>query len=185
MINSVPFYSQIPNWNGDNSGFPSIEDANHWRPRGCGIACFRMVVACLSSDDRLKKRSYWNWICEGLDRRAYCDKGWIHDGLRDMAIAHGIESVSHRGVNLEFVKGLLAEGWIIIASVSVGFRGGETREDGTIIGKGGHLALAIGCNDQGIVFNHPSAKEERNWKGVCVDYDKVQRSFSNNCIAFR
>ena len=42
-----PLISQIP---GPDDGFPSPDLAEHWRPRGCGIACLRMILSSYRID---------------------------------------------------------------------------------------------------------------------------------------
>ena len=184
----VPFFSQIPNWKGEASGFPSDELEKHWGPCGCGIACLRMAVNAFSNDTRALERSYWDWIELGIQRGAYCERGWIHDGIRDLAREAGVGSESFRAEELAFIFEKIEAGNLVMASVTLGFAGGITDgimgEDKRKRDKGGHLALAIDIIDGELVFHHPSSRAPLNWVAKAIQRERVEASFSGNGVTF-
>lgn len=183
-ITKVPFFSQIPNWGGEDSGFPDQETADHWAVRGCGIACLRMVVRAFSPLSEARNRSYWEWIKVALKSGAYCEKGWIHDGMRDLARDAAVASESYRGVDVTFVREAIKGSRVAMMSVTVGFEGGMKNSDGNSKAKGGHLVLALGGDNCGLVFHHPSAHKARNWESKTVENGAIANSFSGNIVLF-
>ncbi len=180
-----PLISQIPT---DDDGFPTKALAEHWRLRGCGIACLRMVL----SNYRIDHGSYWSLVSEGLDAGAYCDQGWIHQGLVDMARRHGLTGWAHRSRTTTDLCGELTNARLVVASVTVCFRGGMARP-GTandFYSPGGHLVVVTGArvtaNGEPAEFrvHHPSATESNNLSDHWVTQDRFEASFSGNYIAF-
>ncbi|MCP5033949.1 MAG: hypothetical protein GY939_19280 [Actinomycetia bacterium] len=175
--------SQIP---GPEDGFPSPELAEHWRLRGCGIACVRMVLESFGTDPG----PAWPLIDEGLQAGSYCDRGWIHQGLVDMAQRRGITGRAQRGTTAD-VAASITRGHLVIASVTVCFRGGQPHPSraGTYQ-PGGHLVLVTGAAiDTGgaptaLRTHHPSATEKNNWPNHWVDHDTFAQSFSGAYILF-
>ena len=174
--------SQIPQ---PGDGFPSEAEAEHWRLRGCGIACLRMVLDAHAAPSE----TYWSLVTEGVERGAYCDRGWIHQGLVDMAAQRGIPGRAYRRSQLTDVVDELESGRLVIASVSVCFRGGQTSPTGDRYPSGGHLVLVTGVRRSGSELeafrvHHPSATPANNWANRWVDVPAVEASFSGNYLAF-
>ncbi|MEM7340532.1 MAG: C39 family peptidase [Actinomycetota bacterium] len=184
LVRSAGLVTQIPR---PGDGFPSADEAAHWRPRGCGIACVRMIL----DTHGIEGDTYWSLVTEGVDAGAYCDRGWIHQGLVDMLSQRGIRGHARRRVSVDDLAGELAQGRLVIASVTANFRGGELRlapEIGTYP-TGGHLVLVTGVSVvDGVVsalrVHHPSATEENNRADHWVDAAPFAASFSGNLMAF-
>ncbi|MEM9611677.1 MAG: C39 family peptidase [Actinomycetota bacterium] len=184
VVPSAGLISQIPRL-GD--GFPTEELAAHWRPRGCGIACLRMVLTSFG----VEHDSYWSLIEEGLNADAYCDRGWIHQGLVELAERRGVAGVSIRHADVDRLVGRLGRGDLVIASVTACFRGGqpEPEADGAPYAPGGHLVLVKGARFDGdrvldLLVHHPSATEANNLADHWVSAERFTPSFSGNFMAF-
>jgi hypothetical protein len=187
-MKSPPFYSQmVIDWKRD--GFPSEETGASWAPRGCGIACLRMLLEfSLQARGLTLQDRYWDLIKRGVDEGAYCDKGWIHKGLLKLASSYGLKGECHRGKNTRSVFEAIRRDSLCIVSVSLAFRGGECI-NGQIAGKGGHLILVYGidAHDDGseqLICHHPSSYPELNWPDHRIDNEKFIQSFSGNFIEF-
>lgn len=180
-----PLISQIPV---DGDGFPTTDLAEHWRARGCGIACLRMIL----STYKIEHGSYWSLISDGVDTGAYCDRGWIHRGLVDMAFRHGVDGWAHRNQTTSQLCVELIAGHLVIASVTVCFRGGQPRPDApdTTYSSGGHLVLVTGARFAGtgdpawLRVHHPSATPANNLSDRWVSAERFKSSFSGNYMAF-
>lgn len=180
-----PLISQIPS---DNDGFPTTDVAEHWRLRGCGIACLRMILSTYGTEHG----SYWSLVNEGLDAGAYCDRGWIHQGLVDLAFRHGVTGWAHRNRTISQLCDELMAGHLVIASVTVCFRGGQAQADAPdkVHSPGGHLVLVTGARlaSSGkpleIRVHHPSATPANNLSDHWVAHEQFTASFSGNLIVF-
>lgn len=180
-----PLISQIPR---ATDGFPSEAVAEHWRLRGCGIACLRMVLSAYGMDHG----SYWSLINEGVAAGAYCDRGWIHHGLVDMAFRHGVAGWAQRNRTTTQLGEELIAGHLVIASVTVCFRGGQPRADAPdhVHSPGGHLVLVTGVqlasDGQPIMLrvHHPSATAANNLSDQWVSNERFTASFTGSYMAF-
>lgn len=174
--------SQIPAATDD---FPDAATAEHWRPRGCGIACLRMVLAANNVDDP----GYYELITRGLQAGAYCDRGWIHQGLADLAASYSIVGRTRRG-GPDDVASSLTNGHLITASVTVRFRGGQPDSDGNPLRPGGHLVIVSGVSfgpDETIDrfrVHHPSSNPRYNWSNHWIDHAPFAASFAGTFIEF-
>ncbi|HBE80455.1 MAG TPA: hypothetical protein DDW65_22125 [Firmicutes bacterium] len=213
-MKKVPFYSQMVNWDHEDSGFSGPEEIEKWQNKCCGIACLRMVLGYYHWGNR-KELSYWELLNLGLECNAHCEKGWIHQGLLNMGRFFGIAGQCHRQVTMEEVVSAIDRGSLCIVSVTRAFLGGKSAEDilramnhqGSLYLKtkaylenenqgfenkfprGGHLVVAYdGVRENGvvkqIVCNHPSSYPEWNRAGWAVEIDKWRDSFSGNFIEF-
>jgi hypothetical protein len=187
---SVPFYSQIVNWKGEDSGFPTSAVAQEWQANACGIACLRMVVGALCHWHTESRPTYWQLLSMGLARDAYNDRGWIHQGLLGIAEAYGLSGRCHRQKTVADLVAAIARQSICIASVTVGFLGGQEDPSGRVRPRGGHLVVAYDVVEsrggpRAIVCNHPSSREEWNHAGWEVPVRQWETSFSGSFIEFR
>jgi hypothetical protein len=185
-MKQVPFYSQIVNWNGENSGFPSQVEIQNWQDKCCGIACLRMILddfGCLGD------LTYWEILQLGLHHQAHCDKGWIHQGLLNMGQVLGIEGQTHRQASIEHIINAINKGSLCIVSVTRGFLGGKDDGAGNQLPRGGHLVVAYDTvKDNGtvtrIICNYPSSYPELNKAAWAVEIEKWRDSFSGSFIEF-
>lgn len=165
--------------------FPSDTEANHWRPRGCGIACLRMVLAANNIDDP----GYYELITQGIKAGAYCDRGWIHQGLVNLAASHGLQGQTRRGTPDDIVDSLTT-GHLVIASVTVRFLGGYPQANGHPRSPGGHLVMVTGVrskpNKQHTAFrvHHPSSNTNYNWSNRWIANRPFTASFAGTYIEF-
>ena len=97
-----PFYTQqMTRENWQEEQFLSLEEAEHWTFRSCGIASLRMV---LDGFGRNAER-HWPMIEKGVAAGAYKPGvGWIHWGLAKMALEYGIYGEALRGKTAEELK---------------------------------------------------------------------------------
>lgn len=159
---SVPYYAQIaspelaeaifvhgldpsldPRW--AESGAETPEEYAYWVDRGCGVACLKMCVEALGGP----QLSLIAWARLGLERGGYLirrlengalhEVGWIHSALVDLAQERGLLGQA-RAASLEELIGFLAQGQLVIASVS--YEAGDDRLP--ITKQGGHLMVVIG-----------------------------------------
>ena len=150
------------------------KDADYWGESVCGLACLRMImghyqIAVASAYDLLK---------EGIQLNAYCDKGWIHQGLANIAAKSGLNAkpvVIQDGEELEM---LLTKFGPVIVSVT-----GQLPEDGR---KGGHLIVVCGrYKEDGefmISFRDPSKWGKSN---SIVSENRFMASFTGRGIVFQ
>jgi hypothetical protein len=184
LVAGYPFISQMP-LPGD--GFPSPADAEHWRTRGCGIACLRMVLAGLTGE----AGGYWSLVAEGLRRDAYCDRGWIHQGLVAMARDRGIDARSRRATGPADVAADVMAQAAVVASVTPCFKGGQLSVTGAARPRGGHLVLVNGVRldehrrPAAFRVHHPSATAEHNWQDRWIGAAAFDRSFNAAHMVFR
>jgi len=136
--------------------------------------------------------SYWSLVNEGLDTGAYCERGWIHHGLVDIAFRHGVAGWSHRNRTIRQLCGELIAGHLVIASVTVCFRGGQPQADvpDKVHSPGGHLVLVTGARlastgePTELRVHHPSATSANNLSDHWVAHEQFTASFSGNYMAF-
>ena len=185
LVSVGPLISQIPS---DDDGFPTSDLAEHWRLRGCGIACLRMILSTYGTDHG----SYWSLVNEGLDAGAYCDRGWIHQGLVDVAFRYGVAGWARRDRTIGQLCDELIAGHLVIASVTVCFRGGQAQADSPdkVHSPGGHLVLVTGARltstgePTELRVHHPSATVANNLSDHWVAHEQFSASFSGNFMAF-
>ncbi len=185
----MPFYSQMVNWDNEDSGFPDPHAVEQWEANCCGIACLRMILAYYGVSSDHNRTSYWNLLQAGLARGAYSDKGWIHRGLLDMAAEFGVRGTCHRQVDMAHVVEAIRRGSVCIVSVTRYFLGGTPGADGSPLPRGGHLVVAYDLAERdggqpAIVCNHPSSGRPWNMPAWTVEREKWERSFSGAYVEF-
>ena len=184
----IPFHSQLVDFStSDLEGFRSIEDAKYWQERGCGIACLRMVVEAFRPLAEVSR--YGEMVYEGLNTNAYCERGWIHEGLVRLARARGVPGHAFRSANSKDVAAQILQDRPCIVSVTAAFQGGCKDSTGHLLPPGGHLAVVFGYGQnesglQGFLVHHPSSWPEYNWPEKMVDLRSYEQSFSGNFMAF-
>ena len=180
-MRDVPFYSQMVDWRGEDSGFPNQEEATRWENNCCGIACLRMVIDAVTG----QKPRYWDLLQLGLAKKAYIEAGWIHKGLVDMAKNFGIDGTAHRNKSVANLRKSISQGNLCIVSASAGFRGGLiNKASGLPFPKGGHLIVAFDTTNEAIICHHPSSLEEWNKVNWPVATEKWETSFTGNFMEF-
>ncbi len=183
-----PFYTQrmtAENW--EQEDFPSLELAEHWTFRSCGIASLRMLLDAYGKGGG----SHWAMIEKGIAAGAYKDGvGWIHWGLAHMAEEYGLFAEALRGQSPAELVAALDEGCPCIISIAPFFLGGQPNPyNGGVYGKGGHLVPCFGYETEdgeltALLVHHPSAFAEKNIPEWWVPIDRVLASFGGNFIRF-
>ncbi len=131
-------------------GFDSAEDSDLWSDRACGVACVSMILEYVTG----RPVSTTDLLHEGRGIRAYSERGWIHRGLADLLVRHGVPAEARAVDSLEELGRLVVAEGPAIASVTLHFpESGSTR--------GGHLVLVTGVDWQSatvtdVHFNDPS-----------------------------
>jgi hypothetical protein len=185
-IQNVKFYSQMVDYKGEDSGFPSIEEKEKWEDNACGIACIRMIINTFLQKDGMEK-GYWELLDLAVKNNAYIEKGWIHHKLLEILLLHGLNGQCHRDKTVKDLAGAIDSGSICIASITKRFIGGQLDDNGLIRARGGHLVVAFDTyyadgNLEAIICHHPSSLEEWNKAQWSVDVERWTASFSGNFI---
>lgn len=147
------------------------QDASYWAARGCGIACLRMILHHYTG----RNEPYALLLAEALALGAYCERGWIHAGLAELARRRGLDAEACALGDVGELHAALRDG-PIVASVTLGFP-----EDGR---KGGHLVVLCGFDASGparIEVRDPSSWGEQNRS---VPRHRLLASFSGRVIRF-
>lgn len=187
----IPFYTQQVDFSEVNlQGFKSKQEAEHWQERGCGIASVKMIIDGFQKYRGLKfSESYGELVYKGIEMGAYCERGWIHKGLVDLAKEYNVLGKTFRQSNLNDVLLEIVKDRPCITSVTVGFNGGKINNNGDVIPKGGHLIVVLGAVREngelkGFVVNHPSSYSEFNWENHFINVEDFERSFSGAFMSF-
>ena len=180
LIENVPFFSQqLTEQTYEREGFASLEEANYWAPRICGLVCLKEVINFYTQQTIPSKQL----LDYGLSINAYReDVGWIHSGLVAIANHYGINGKPQSiKKNLEKIVPYLQKQNLIVASIGAGFK----------FGRGGHLVVVYGAavsnNKVEKLYVHHSASTPRyEWPNYEVDREKFLKYFSKrgNIIVF-
>ncbi len=187
----IPFYTQMVDFADEHlQGFRSKEDAEHWQVRGCGIASLKMVIDGFRRHcGEPPSEAYGELVYRGAASGAHCDKGWIHQGLVELAAGYRVRGKSIRRSGARDVLAELEQNRPCIVSVTAGFNGGKRKPDGALLAPGGHLIVALGYvmadgELQGFIVHHPSSYAAYNWERHFVRLDDFERSFSGAFLSF-
>lgn len=169
-----------------DDGFVSVDEAEFWNERGCGVACVRMALAAYGVSTR---DSYGGLAREGRERGFYHESvGWIHRGLATMITLRGLPAEARRLDSLAALIALFRGGKSAILSVTPGLRGGRMAADGHSIAKGGHLVFAFGAefgDDGGVIavaLHDPDYWPEYSRIGEWVAAETLEASWTGNSI---
>ncbi len=122
--------------------------ADYWGESVCGLACIRMIMGHYQYPVPLA----YDLLVEGIRIHAYCEKGWIHQGLANIVAKYNLQAKPVPIKDGEELEVLLTNYGPVIASVT-----GQLPEDGR---KGGHLIVICGRyienGEMMITFRDPS-----------------------------
>lgn len=167
MLN-IPFYSQrLTKDNFKIEGFESLDQAQSWTKRICGLACLKMVIYHFT-----KKMIPLKILLDaGISLNGYIKGvGWIHQKLANIAMQYGMSAYCQSiDRNIAIIYSALKDKQLIIASVSCGFN--PTK-------RGGHLVLIIGNDANGFIIHHPSANRHEQWSSYSISENAFIKSFS-------
>lgn len=148
------------------------QGAEYWGERACGIACLSMLLEYHG----LPVPSMMDLLSIGVDSGAYCERGWIHQGLVNVGAKFGLKGKLHTVENAEQLTDVLLHRGPSIVSVTH-----KLPIDGR---KGGHLIVVSAVdvlNQTGVTFRDPSGwgANESN-----VALERFFSSFSGRVISF-
>lgn len=179
-IHNIPYYSQLstPDW--EARGFASLEEAEYWQTRSCGIACIKMV---LDNHKEHRGQKFADLVKEMEDKGVYKDGvGCVHQGIVDQFNARGIDSQRMKIDTPEKFKKLIDQDNIFIVSIGAGFIDGK---------KNGHLVPVIGYttdkddNIISLIVHNTSSYHGWQWSEKEIDVGRFMNHFSNNTIRVR
>mgnify|MGYP002734838075 CR=1 FL=1 len=151
----------------------SEKGADYWGESICGLACLRMIMGHF----QIPVVSPYELLVEGIRLNAYCEKGWIHQGLANIASKYGLKAFPLAIKDGEALEELLSKKGPVIVSVT-----GQLPEDGR---KGGHLIVACGRYQENgiqmIAFRDPSRWGKTNSN---VSEKRFLSSFTGRGIVF-
>ncbi|WP_397538365.1 C39 family peptidase [Rummeliibacillus pycnus] len=147
--------------------------ADYWGESVCGLACIRMIMGHY----QIPVATAYDLLNDGIHLNAYCEKGWIHQGLANIAAKYGLSAKPIALQNGEELEKLLKNYGPVIVSVT-----GQLPEDGR---KGGHLIVACGRHKEKgeymISFRDPSKWGKSN---SIVSEKRFLASFTGRGIVF-
>lgn len=152
-----------------------VEDkgADYWGESICGLACLRMIMGHF----QIPVVSSYKLLVDGIRINAYCEKGWIHQGLANIASRYSLKATPIAIKDGEELEALLLKSGPVIVSVT-----GQLPEDGR---KGGHLIVASGRyyenGEKMITFHDPSRWGKWN---SSVSEKRFLASFTGRGIVF-
>lgn len=166
-IKRYPYISQHWHKSCSDDELRNLDESyiEYWSHRSCGIACALSILRKNGIEENLH-----TLFSYGIERRAYCDKGWIHSGLAGLIESY---EISARAVALSpdnIVAGL-EKGNVYIVSVTH-----QLPVDGK---KGGHLILLHANRGRKVFFMDPSTWGENNNQ---TDINRLFSSYSGRCI---
>jgi len=148
--------------------------ANYWGESVCGLACLRMIMGHY----QIPVVSAYDLLIEGIQLNAYCEQGWIHLGLANIALKFDLNAKPMAIKDGDELEMLLTKFGPVIVSVT-----GQLPEDGR---KGGHLIVACGRHKENgefmITFRDPSKWGKSN---SIVTEKRFLASFTGRGIVFR
>lgn len=191
----VPFYSQkwdLSQW--QKLGFENFEDAKYWEKSSCGILCLKMAIdGFLLTQAKPLSPSIAEYIKKGLEIDAYKDSvGWSHNGLARLAKEFGFSADNREGVGAAELREALKQNFLPIISIKWAFEDYRSLKEKVLFWKkfGGHLALAIGFEDEegklkGFYAHHTSLRPEYNWQAKFLPLEKFEQGFIGRCIMIK
>ncbi|MFI6448947.1 C39 family peptidase [Kitasatospora sp. NPDC050543] len=197
IIHQVPYYSQWespglvrailskevdaaddPLW--ASSGAATQDEYAFWSWRLCGMACLRMAL------------DFWWGVAppsvtlagECVEAGAYVRHGDKLDGLIHAPFAAyarerwGLEAQARPELAVQELAGLLAEGRLPMISVHPSVRElGPTPER-----PGGHLVLAVGATEDGLVIHNPSGFDGESQQFARVPWRDLPRFYAGRGV---
>ncbi|MEI8631954.1 hypothetical protein P4S72_07375 [Vibrio sp. PP-XX7] len=166
-LKNYPHISQHWHKSCDEIDLKRFEDSyvEYWSHRSCGIACVLSILKSKGIQENLIDLFKY-----GIERKAYCDRGWIHSGLADLIESYGLNAQAKALSTENIIKGV-NHGKVYIISVTH-----QLLQDGK---KGGHLILLNGVKGSTAFFmDHFYMGESHNE----IDIERLFCSYSGRCI---
>ncbi|MFG2717496.1 C39 family peptidase [Streptomyces sp. NPDC048416] len=161
-------------------GATSAEEYAWWSWRLCGVACLRMAL------------EFWQGTAPGamelarecLAAGAYVRRGDGLDGLiyaPFAAYAHerwGLKAVARPHLPLAELRRLIEAGQLLLLSVHPSIRELAPHPER----RGGHLVLAVGAGEDGLVFHNPSGFKGRSQEFVSIAWQDLERFYAGRGV---
>lgn len=160
---SIPFFSQ----------FYDISAAK-WKKVGCGVTSLAMIIDYYKPGEVTVN----SLLTEGILAGAYeSNAGWIHQGLIDLAVKHGLTGAAHDLSSSDMSTAFSAltaavQKGPVIASVHYTFHAENPIP---------HLVVVSGIKDGMVYFNDPAAKSG----GGSISIDTFKSAWKKQFIGVR
>ncbi|MCC2280582.1 C39 family peptidase [Streptomyces sp. ET3-23] len=170
--------STDPLW--QKSGAATAQEYAFWAPRMCGVACLRMAL------------DYWGLpvppsvplVGELLQAGAYVRngdevQGLIYQPFAEFASARwGLYARAARDLPAQEIRTELCRGRLVMVSVHKSVRTPEV----TPPSRGGHLVLAVGADEAGVLLHNPSGLPGRSQQFALVSWTALDRFFAGRGV---
>jgi hypothetical protein len=197
IIHPVPYYSQWesaslvpdfitgqldaaddPLW--QKSGADSPQEYAFWAPRMCGVACLRMAL------------DFWRHpvppsvplvreLCEigAYVREGDTVRGLIYEPFAERVRARwGLDAWSAPELSARRLPEIIASGHLALLSVHKTIRTPEVEPPSV----GGHLVLAVGASEEGVVLHNPSGLPGVSQESARVSWDRLERFYAGRGV---
>ncbi|MEU5191367.1 C39 family peptidase [Streptomyces klenkii] len=170
--------STDPLW--QKSGAADPQEYAFWAPRMCGVACLRMAL------------DFWglpvppsvSLVGELLEAGAYVRsgdevKGLIYQPFAEFVAARwGLYARAARELPAQDVRAEIARGRLVMVSVHKTVRTPDT----TPPSRGGHLVLAVGAGDDGVLLHNPSGLPDLTQQFAPVSWTTLNRFYAGRGV---
>ncbi|WNE98372.1 C39 family peptidase [Streptomyces luomodiensis] len=167
-----------PLWQKSGAGSP--QEYAFWAPRMCGVACLRMAL------------DFWRHpvppsvplvreLCEAgaYVREGNTVKGLIYQPFADHVQARwGLEARSAPDLSAEQLPEIIASGRLAMLSVHNTIRTPRAEPPS----KGGHLVLAIGVSEEGVLLHNPSGLPDLSQEAATVSWARLDHFFAGRGV---
>lgn len=167
-----------PLW--QKSGADSPQEYAFWAPRMCGVACLRMAL------------DYWRrpvppsvpLVKELVEAGAYVRNGDEVMGLIYRPFAEhvnarwGLYARPAPELSADDIRREVAGGHLVVVSVHKSIR----TLDPAPPGKGGHLVLVVGADEEGVRLHNPSGLPGRSQKFAPVTWAALERFYAGRGV---
>ncbi|WAP57811.1 C39 family peptidase [Streptomyces sp. S465] len=167
-----------PLWQKSGAGSP--QEYAFWAPRMCGVACLRMAL------------DFWRHpvppsvplvreLCEAgaYVREGNTVKGLIYQPFADHVQARwGLEARSAPDLSAERLPEIIASGRLAMLSVHNTIRTPQAEPPS----KGGHLVLAIGVSEEGVMLHNPSGLPDLSQEAATVSWGRLDHFFAGRGV---
>lgn len=167
-----------PLW--QKSGADNPREYAFWAPRMCGVACLRMAL------------DFWGHqappsvplVRELCEAGAYIREGDTVRGLIYQPFAEhvkaqwGLDARSVPDLPLEQIPATIASGRLALLSVHNTIRTPELPPPG----KGGHLVLAVGAGEEGVIIHNPSGLPDASQEYATVAWEHLDAFYARRGV---
>lgn len=160
----------------EKDGFDGPEHSKQWSDCACGLACIRMILGYLNMPVPDPVEMLWR----GVELGAYSSRGWIHQGLVELARSYSLDGDTISVPDLNPLEEAVNSGIPSIVSVTHKFP-----TDGH---KGGHLVVFAGLSSSDQANVAPQrvvhVRDPSRWGEInrCIPVSRFLHSFTGRSI---